>query len=416
MNRKSIVVVGNGMAAGRLLDELIKRDHSLLDITVIGDEIHGCYNRIMLSPVLAGETTAAEIINKPVPWYGESGIRFVSGARVVRIDRAAMQVETQSGELFAYDQLVLATGSRPAQIPAKNQQLQRIYSFRTLDDVDRITKSAEGAATVQAAANAVVIGGGLLGLEAAYGLASKGLSVTLVHRSRWLLNRQLDKQAGALLKQVMEQKGVTFRLACEVEQFEGQSYVQGVRLSSGETLSCQLAVIATGITPNKELGLGAGLEGERGIRVDENLRTSDERISAIGECIEFNGNTYGLVEPIWQQCVALADRLVLKKSTAFIDVPVATKLKVSGVQLFSAGEHLTTDEHRELLYSDPAGGVYRKILLKNDCIVGIVLFGDTRDGYDYFAMLEAKTPVADIAPLLLLGKAFYQMDDAAIAA
>lgn len=404
------------MATGRFLDELIKRDHSGFDVTVIGDEIHGCYNRIMLSPVLAGEATAADIINKPVPWYGESGIRFVSGSRVERIDREAKLVETQTGEVFSYDELVLATGSRPARISADNQDLHHIYSFRTLDDVDRIAKSAEGAASRESAAHAVVVGGGLLGLEAAYGLASRGLSVTLVHRSGWLLNRQLDKQAGTLLKRVMEQKNIAFKLGCEIEAFDGRTCVRGVGLSSGEYLSCQLAVIATGITPNKELGLRAGLAGERGVCVDEYMRTSDAHISAIGECIEFNGATYGLVEPIWRHCISLADRLVLNKFTAFIDVPVATKLKVSGVQLFSAGEHITRKEHRELLYSDPASGLYRKILLVDDRIVGVVLFGDTRDGYDYFSMLEAKKSVADIAPSLLLGKAFYQANEPAVAA
>ena len=417
MNKKSVLIVGNGMATGRLLDELIKRDVSQCDITVIGDEIHGSYNRIMLSPVLAGETTIADIVNKPVEWYQDAGIQFVGGARVNRIERSNKTVTTETGQVYSYDELIIATGSRPARIPAKNQNLQHIYSFRTLDDVDRILASAHSAAgegqAVIDGARAVVVGGGLLGLEAAYGLALKGLNVTLVHRSGWLLNRQLDKQAAELLRCVMQSKNVHFQLGCEVDRFIGEESVAGVLLSNGDRISCQLAVIATGISPNKELGLDAGLQGTRGIEVDEYMRTSDPFISAVGECVEFEGTTFGLVEPIWQQCIALADRLTLQRFTPFADLPVATKLKVSGVQLFSAGDFITTPEHRELLYSDIAAGIYRKILLKNNCIVGVVLFGDTRDGQDYFRMMQEQVSVEHIAPMLLMGKAFYQTQTAA---
>lgn len=417
MVKKSLVIVGNGMATGRLLDELGKYGYGEYDITVLGDEVHGSYNRIMLSPLLANETTQTAIINKPARWYHEAGIRFVAGARVNAIDRQGKRVFTQNGKSYHYDELVLATGSRPAPIPVENQTLKCIYSFRTLDDVDCIVAATEGASETSEGddkhmpVRALVIGGGLLGLEAAYGLSSKGLAVTLVHRGGWLLNRQLDQPAATLLKQLMEQKNVQFRLSCEVTCFDGDEFVRGAHLSSGEYLGCQLAVIATGITANKELGLAAGLAGQHGVAVDEYMRSSDPCISAVGECIEFNGRTFGLVEPIWQHCATLADRLVANKATPFVDTPVATKLKVSGVQLFSAGQHLTHKAHRELLFLDPASGIYRKILLQDDRIVGVVLFGDTRDSPEYFTMLQTCRPVGELAPLLLLGKAFYQCED-----
>lgn len=422
MKKKSIVIVGNGMATGRLLDELLRRNHEAFAITVIGDEIHGCYNRIMLSPLLAGEMTSAAVINKPIDWYRQVGIRFVSGVRVSAIDRERRYVITEQDDIFHYDELILATGSRPATIPAENQQLQHIHSFRTLDDIDRIMASARETVanrsifTADAQAHALVIGGGLLGLEAAYGLAQKGLLVTLIHRGGWLLNRQLDKHAGALLKHVMEQKNICFKLDNEVTRFDGKHHVCGAELSNGDYISCDLVVIATGVSANKELGLAAGLAGRRGVAVDKYMCTSDPRISAIGECVEFNGITFGLVEPIWQHCITLADRLAAQTLTPFANSPVATKLKVSGVQLFSAGVHLTLPTHRELIYTDLALNVYRKILLEDNKIVGIVLFGDIRDGQEYFEMMQRRQNVADIASLLLLGKAFYHIECESVAA
>lgn len=414
MTKKSLVIVGNGMATGRLLDELLKRDPHRFQITVIGDEPQGSYNRIMLSPVLAGEVTEQSVLTKPREWYQHRSIEFIGGARVTRIDSREQWVCTDLGQKFAYDELVLATGSRPARIGADNQDLEHIYSFRTLEDVQRIGTSAQQAQT--SAARALVVGGGLLGLEAAYGLACRGLKVTLVHRSPWLLNRQLDASAGASLRTVMECKHIEFQLGTEVKAFEGRGSVQSARLRNGVTVPCDLAVIATGIVPNKELGLAAGLAGERGIQVDELMRTSIPSISALGECVQFADATFGLVEPIWHQCVTLAQRLCDEQSRAFVNEPVATKLKVSGVQVFSAGEHLTGPEHRELIYKDPLGGVYRKLLLRNNRIVGMVLFGDTRDGQEYFAMMQSQQDVSACLPQLVLGRAFYSSNSDELAA
>ncbi|MCP8899174.1 NAD(P)/FAD-dependent oxidoreductase [Gilvimarinus xylanilyticus] len=411
--KQKLLIVGNGMAAGRFLDELIKRGISGFEVTVIGDERQGSYNRIMLSPVLAGETDVPAIIGKPSSWYRDQGIRFVSGVQVKAIERAQKCVLTTEGNRLRYDHLVLAVGSRPAKIPAENQQLDNIYSFRTLRDVDRLLNKARfhemhGRKTDT---DALVIGGGLLGLEAAYGLALKGLRVTLVHRSGWLLNRQLDPIAAGYLKRALEAKNIEFMLSDEVARFTGTHELKAAEFKSGKHLSCKLCVIATGITPNKELGLAAGLKGERGVAVNAFMATSDESISALGECVEFKGDTFGLVEPIWQQCTTLAERLCNNIKLPFENNPVPTKLKVSGVNLFSAGEFLTTDEHRELVYQDDKAGIYRKLLLRDNRIVGAVLIGDARDGQDYFSMLTEKKDVTEIAPFLLMGRAFYQTNE-----
>lgn len=400
-----LVIVGNGMATGRLLDELIKRDASAYNITVIGDEPEGSYNRIMLSPVLAGETELDAIINKPAAWYAQNNIRFVAGVRASAIHRKAQSVELADGSYIGYDELVIATGSRPALIPAKNQHLDNIFSFRTIDDVTNIAETA------QAGRKAVVVGGGLLGLEAAYGLAQKGVQVTLVHRSKGLLNRQLDDGAGEFLQHVMANKNIQFALGTEVAAFgvgaQGGQAVASASLTNGDTIECDLAVISTGITPNKELGLEAGLECGRAIIVNDYMTSSDNRISALGECCEHKGQTFGLVEPIWHQCVSLAERLCFKQNVAFVNPVVATKLKVSGVQLFSAGEHVTGEGCREIKMVDEKNKIYRKIVLRNNRIVGVVLFGDTRSGADYFELMQQAVDVSRVAPLLIMGKAFY---------
>lgn len=417
--KTSLLIIGAGMATGRLLDEICRRNPRRFDITVVGDEIHGSYNRIMLSSVLAEEVVAHAIIGKPSDWFKAKGIRFIGGRRAIAIDRDQKMVVLDDGAELTYDELVLATGSRPAQIAATNQHLHNIYSFRTLQDVSCIAAAAEAAhsrVSSGRSARAIVVGGGLLGLEAAYGLAKKGLPVTLVHRSGWLLNRQLDAGAAGYLRRVMEAKNISFELGAEVSSFTGSKDVSGAQLTNGRFIECDLAVIATGISPNKELGLAAGLVGSRGVRVDEFMRTSDRAISAIGECTEYEGETFGLVDPIWQQCITLADRLSYEQMTPFSSQPVATKLKVSGVQLFSAGEHLTSGEHRELLLEDPGAGIYRKLLLREDRVVGIVLFGDTRDGPEYFSMMQDRADISLIAATLVLGKAFCSEVGEAIAA
>jgi len=407
-SKQQLLIAGNGMAAGRLIDEIMKRSPDKFDITVVGDELQGSYNRIMLSPVLAGELKHSDIIQKDSKWYAANNIRFYGGARVTSIQPENQSVKLENGKQIGYDHLVIATGSSPSKIPAKNQHLAHIFPFRTLDDVHTIDQVSQNAKS------AIVVGGGLLGLEAAYGLAQKDIKVTLIHRSDWLLNRQLDKNAGDLLRKVMHNLHIDFRLGDEITQFNGRDTVCSASLKSGETLPCDLVVIATGISPNAALATESGIETKRAILVDDFLNTSSANISALGECCEHDGNTFGLVEPIWQQCTTLADRLTSDRLTPFSTKPVATKLKVSGVQLYSAGEFITRAHHHEIIMQDPANNMYRKLLLENDRIVGIVLFGDTRDGNEYFELMQNQIPVSKYLPQLIFGQHYCKIDKTTI--
>ena len=309
--KPSMVIIGNGMATGRLLDEIIKRTPNKYQITVIGKEHFGSYNRIMLSAVLAGDATIDSIMQKPLAWYKAHNINFLSGCVVTYINKEKKYVDLASDTQIHYDELIIATGSRTAKIPAKNQNIAGIFNFRNIADTEKIQAFAKQAGT--SSKQAVVIGGGLLGLEAAYGLALSGVEVTLVHRNKWLLNRQLDKVAGVMLQSIMEQKNIKFALGHEVAAFENiivqnptvkplaNSEVQceklsGVRLTNGEFICAQMAVIATGITPNKELAESSNIDFNRAILVNDYMQTSDTSISALGECCEHNQATFGLVD------------------------------------------------------------------------------------------------------------------------
>jgi len=408
--KPKLIIAGNGMAAGRLVDELMKCAADQYDISIIGEEVEGSYNRIMLSPVLAGELAHQSIIQKNAVWYEEQGMRFIGGVRVDSIQRHDNRITLSNGKTMHYDELVIATGSTPSKIPARHQHLKNIHSFRTLHDVNTIIRASEHCQ------HAIVIGGGLLGLEAAYGLAQNDIKVTLIHRSAWLLNRQLDEPAASLLKELMHSMNIEFRLNDEVEQFnslpstthrsETDPQLASASLKSGERITCDLAIIATGISPNSELASEAGLHVNKAIVVNDFLQTSHPNISAVGECCEHDGHTFGLVEPIWQQCSSLANRLCKQTPTPFRNKPVATKLKVSGVQLFSAGQYLTQPHHRELVMQDPANKVYRKLLLDDNRIVGVVLFGDTRDGQFYFDLMQKAVNIREYVPQLIFGQAY----------
>ncbi len=398
MEHKKLVIIGNGMATSRLLDELLHRDASGFQITVFGEEPGGAYNRIQLSPLLAGDTSRKAIQLKSTAWYKNHGVTLHSGDPVVRIERDQRRIISQSGVTVHYDQLILATGSRPASIPAANQSLAGIFDFRTERDVERILQQASDSR------DALVIGGGLLGLEAAHALAKKGLDVTLIHRADWLMNRQLDPIAGELLRKALELRGIRFVLGDEVSHFEGDAALRCAVLKSGTRLDAQLAVIATGISPNCTLAREAGLNCGRGLQVDDLLRSADAHISGLGECIEHRGRTFGLVAPIWEQARLLADRLVRGLATPYRDAPVPTKLKVSGINLFSAGEFLDAPGLDTLTLSDPHGGVYRKLLLRDARLVGVVLYGDVQDGQWYFELMQRQNDLSELLPMLVFGR------------
>ncbi|MFT5812820.1 MAG: nitrite reductase (NADH) large subunit [Psychroserpens sp.] len=415
--KPSLVIIGNGMATGRLLDEIIKRTPNKYQISVIGKEHFGSYNRIMLSAVLAGDATIDSIIQKPPAWYKQHNINFLSGSEVTYIDNKTKVVTLATTVQINYDELIIATGSRTAKIPAKNQNIAGIFNFRDIADTEKIQAFAK-----QAGSNskqAIVIGGGLLGLEAAYGLALSGVEVTLVHRNKWLLNRQLDKVAGVMLQSIMEQKNIKFALGHEVAAFESiiepdtdiksedsSEILSGVTLTSGEFISAQMAVIATGISPNKALAETANIDFNRAILVNDYMQTSDAAISALGECCEHNNATFGLVDPIWAQCITLAERLCNHAQKPFKNAPVPTKLKVSGVQLFSAGDVEVSAGSQCFTLLDNKALIYRKIIVKNGKISGIILFGDVSSGMAYFELMQQQTIVNTMMPELLIGDEF----------
>lgn len=411
--KPSLVIIGNGMSTGRLLDEIIKRTPNKYRITVIGKEHFGSYNRIMLSAVLAGDATIDSIMQKPPAWYKKHNINFLSGSVVSYIDKESKIVGLASSAQINYDELIIATGSRSAKIPAKNQMVEGIFNFRDIADTQKIQAFAKQESSDSK--QAIVIGGGLLGLEAAYGLAISGVEVTLVHRNKWLLNRQLDKVSGDMLQNIMAQKNIKFILGYEVASFESLNgcnteiktkILSGVTLTNGKFISAQIAVIATGITPNKELAETANIDFNRAILVNDHMQTSDPSISAIGECCEHNSATFGLVDPIWGQCITLAERLCNNIKKPFKNAPVPTKLKVSGVQLFSAGDVEVSEGSQCFTLLDKKALIYRKIIVKNGKISGIVLFGDVSSGMTYFELMQQQITVNTMMPELLISDEF----------
>ncbi|WP_077338041.1 NAD(P)/FAD-dependent oxidoreductase [Pseudocolwellia agarivorans] len=424
--KPSLVIIGNGMATGRLLDEILERTPGQYQITVIGKEPYGSYNRIMLSSVLAGETTIDGIIQKTPQWYKDNQIEFISGTNVSHIDSENKKLILQNSQnhesledqkIISYDELVLAVGSRSAKIPAKNQNVKGLFNFRDIKDTEQIQSFANQASALKGEdKKALVIGGGLLGLEAAYGLAISGVKVTLIHRNKWLLNRQLDQVSGTMLQNIMAAKNINFILGHEVAQFtsntnkEGENILSGAELTNGETITAEMAVIATGITPNKELAVSANIITERAIVVNDFMQTSNRYISALGECCQHKNSTFGLVDPIWSQCKSLAERLCLGRLSAFKNAPVPTKLKVSGVQLFSAGVVESSDTTQTFVITDQKSSIYRKIIIKNDIIVGVVLFGDVSSGMVYFEMMQNKQKVLHAMPELLIGHEFMAIE------
>jgi len=419
--KPSLVIIGNGMATGRLLDEILSRTPGQYDITVVGKEPFGSYNRIMLSSVLAGDTSIEGIIQKTPQWYKDNNITFISDCIVTDInsDKKVLTIahnqEFFEEQTLVYDELVIAVGSRSASIPAENQNIKGLFNFRDIKDTKSI-QDFTNPSSVRKSKSALVIGGGLLGLEAAYGLAISGVKVTLIHRNQWLLNRQLDQVSGSMLKKIMAAKNIEFILGHEVARFEstantqGEMVLCGAILTNGERVKAELGVIATGITPNKELAVSAGIAVERAIVVNDFMQTSNQYISALGECCQHKSSTFGLVDPIWSQCKSLAERLCLGRLSAFKNSPVPTKLKVSGVQLFSAGVVESSESTQSFVLTDKKSAIYRKIIVENDVIVGIVLFGDVSSGMAYFDMMQSKQKVTHAMPELLISHEFMQSE------
>ncbi|WP_338445498.1 nitrite reductase large subunit NirB [Pelagerythrobacter marensis] len=398
--REKLVVIGNGMAGCRAVEEILERDRDRYEITIFGAEPRVNYNRIMLSPVLAGEKTFDEIVLNTAEWYEENGIALVSGDPIDHIDRARKTVVSRSGRVTPYDKLLIATGSDPFIIPVPGRDLPGVVTFRDLDDVDRMLAAAERGG------NAVVIGGGLLGLEAAHGLSLRGMKVTVVHLMPTLMERQLDEAAGWLLKQELERRGQTILTGADTEEIvEKDGHVGAVRLKDGREIPADIVVMAVGIRPATILARTAGIECERGIVVDDHMVTSDPDVLAVGECVQHRGTCYGLVAPLWEMCRALADHLT-GASTGYAGSVTSTKLKVSGIDVFSAGDFSGGEDCEDIVMRDGARGVYKRVVLKDNKLIGAVLYGDTADGSWYFDLLRKEEDVSDIREGLIFGQAF----------
>ncbi len=399
--RLRLVVVGNGMAGMRTVEELLQLAPERYDITVFGAEPHPNYNRILLSPVLAGEKSFDEIVINGLDWYATHGIKLHLNRTVVKIDRARRVVIADDGSAHAYDRVLVATGSTPFVPPIPGHNLPGVLAYRAIEDTDAMIEAA------RRYRHAVVIGGGLLGLEAANGLKQRGMDVTVVHLADWLMERQLDDVAAGLLQQTLESRGIAFRTRCQTSALvAGESgRVAAVRFADGETIPADLVVMAVGIRPHTALAEASGLACHRGILVSDTMQTYDPRIYAVGECVSHRGIAYGLVAPLYEQARVCANHLAALGYGRYAGSVTSTKLKVTGVDVFSAGDHLGAAGTETIVLHDAKGSVYKKLVLKDDRIVGGVLVGDTADGGWYFQMLREQQSVAQWRHRLLLGRA-----------
>jgi nitrite reductase (NADH) large subunit len=400
MKKLKLVLIGNGMAGVRTLEELFKIAPDLYDVTVFGAEPHPNYNRILLSPVLAGEQTFEEIVLNDLAWYAEHNIELHLNRKVARIDRENRRVIAEDGTVAEYDRLIIATGSNPFILPIPGKDLQGVIGYRDIADTQTMIDTA---ATHR---HAVVIGGGLLGLEAANGLKLRGMDVTVVHIGDWLMERQLDKTAGKLLQTALESRGLHFLLPKQTAELldDGLGRVRAVHFTDGDEVPADLVVMAAGIRPNYTLAEAAGLECNRGLTVDDTLCTSDPNIYAVGECAAHRGIAYGLVAPLFEQAKVCANHLAMQGTAQYLGSVTSTKLKVTGIDLFSAGDFMGGEGCEEITLSDPIGGIYKKLVIKDDILVGACLYGDTADGGWYFRQIRENHNVSEIRDLLMFGE------------
>lgn len=396
--RPSLVVVGNGMAAMRTVEELLKLAPDLYNITVFGAEPHGNYNRIMLSPVLAGEKTFSDIVLHPRSWYEEHGITLHTGDPVVEINRRTRTVVSRSGVSVNYDRLLFAVGSKPFIPAVEGHQLPGMLAFRDIKDVEAMVAAARDHQ------RAVVIGGGLLGLEAANGLLRQGMEVTVVHRASCLMNRQLDHYSASLLQRTLEARSLRFVLNAEIKALVGPDRVTAVRLKDGREIAADLVVMTAGVKPNIDLAQKANLRCERGILVDDTLQTFDPCIYAVGECVQHRGATFGLVAPIWEQAQVCAAHLSGAGHRRYVQKATATRLKVTGIELYSAGDFIGDAQSENLVLRDSRRGIYKRLVICQNLLLGVVLYGDTRDGPWYFDLIQNKTDISSIRNDLLFGQ------------
>jgi nitrite reductase (NADH) large subunit len=393
-----LVVVGNGMAAARLVDELTKAALGRYAIAVIGDEPRLAYNRVLLSSVLAGETATHDIELKPAAWWRDRGVTLKFGCLVTGIDVGRRELKIANEESIAFSRLILATGSTPLRLGVPGADLAGVHTFRDSRDVDLLLTLAAQKKRV------VVVGGGLLGLEAAYGLARGGAAVTLLHLMDRLMERQLDVPAAELLKSLVERKGIKILLNANTARLHGETRVEGVDLADGRRIDTEAVIFAAGIRPNVALAKDAGIPVNRGIVVDDYLQTGSPNIFALGECAEHRGTCYGLVEPAYEQAGVLARHLA-GGPAAYHGSVVSTNLKVSGVGVFSAGDFIGTEGSESIVLSDFRHGSYKKLVIADGRLTGAVLVGETGDALWYLQTIRGREPIAAIRSDMMFGRA-----------
>ncbi|GAA3859271.1 nitrite reductase large subunit NirB [Celeribacter arenosi] len=401
MSKQKLIVIGAGMATGRALEHLFDAAPDAYDVTLFNAEPRGNYNRIMLSPVLSGEKTYAEIVIHDADWYETNGVTCRFGERIASVDRDRKVVIAENGDELPYDKLVFGTGSNPFIIPLPGHDLDGVIAYRDLEDTNTMIESS-----AIPGARAVVIGGGLLGLEAAAGLRMRGMDVTVIHLMGHLMDRQLDEPAGYLLRKALVDRGIDVRCSTNSKEILGENgKVRALLLDDGTEIPCELLVMAVGIRPNVKLAQDSGLAVGRGIHVDDQMITSDADILAVGECVEHNGAVFGLVAPLYDQAKVVAKTL-LGEVDAFQPKEVSTKLKVTGCDLFSAGDFAEGADREDIVYRDPARGVYKRLVLQDDKLIGAVMYGDTADGNWFFGLIKDGTDVAEMRETLIFGPAY----------
>jgi nitrite reductase (NADH) large subunit len=396
--KEKLVLVGNGMAGVRTLEELLKLNPDAYDITVFGAEPYGNYNRIMLSPMLTGDTNLdAIMLNRP-EWYAENNIKLHTGIKIVKIDRKNRVVVADDGSETVYDRLLLATGSNPFILPVPGHTLEGVIGFRDVHDVEVMLDAAKKYK------HAVVIGGGLLGLEAANGLQKNGMKVRVVHLSDTLMNQQLDTDAGKMLQQELEERGVEFLMGASTKELIGRKRVQGVMFADGREVSADLVVMAVGIRPDIKLAESAGIYCNRGIVVNDTMQTYDPRVYAVGECVQHRNQTYGLVAPLFEMAKVCANHLAKLGYGQYTGSVTSTKLKVTGIDLFSAGDFNGDDDCERIIYRDASKNIYKKVVLKDNRIQGALLYGNTMDGPWYFQLMREQSDVSAFRDALMFGQ------------
>ncbi len=398
--RQRLVVIGNGMAPGRTLDKLFEIAPDAYDVTIFNAEPRVNYDRIMLSPVLSGEKTFDQIVIHGDGWYVKHGVTLNKGSTVTQIDREAKTVTSARGLTVPYDKLIIATGSLPIIIPVPGHKLAGVLTYRDLDDVQAMLLAASSRGS------AVVIGGGLLGLEAAAGLRERGMDVTVLHLAPTLMERQLDPAAGHLLQKAVEARGIKVITKANTKAILGEKKVEAVLLEDGTRIAADLVIMAVGIKANAGLAKEAGLDVGRGIKVGPDMRTSDPAIFAVGECAESHGQVFGLVAPLYEMAGVIAAQLAGETSAQFSPSAVATKLKVTGINLFSAGDFAEAKDREEIVLRDAARGVYKRLVLKDDRIIGAVMYGETSDSAWFFDHIKKSTDIAALRETLIFGPAY----------